>query len=51
MEIKDIEVKGIEITDIVTRGAGVMVKGITDITTNIVIGVTGAIIHVTNRDD
>ena len=51
MEIKDIEVREIEITDIVTRGTGVIVKGITEIATDIVIGVTGVITHVTNRDD
>ena len=51
MGIKDIEIEDIEITDIATRETGVIVKGITDITTDIVIGEAGAIIHVTNRDD
>jgi hypothetical protein len=39
MGIKDIEIEDLEITDIVTRVIGVIVKGI-NITTDIVIGET-----------
>jgi hypothetical protein len=40
MGIKDIEIEEIEITDIVTRGIGVVMKDIKEITTDIVIGET-----------